>query len=127
MLWLRLAAVVLWLLGGGFGVFCVPAVRSLAAGRGPATVMGFPAYGGGPFEKLGIHSSVPLVLAFATVCALEIVAGVLLWRGQSAGAILALALLVPGAFFWWGFALPYAWPLAGLSAVLIAVGWRALH
>ena len=127
MLWLRAAAVLLFVLGLGFGVFCVPAVRSLAAGHGPAVVMGFPAYGGGPLERVGLHSSVSLVLAFATVCALELIAAVGIWTGHTWGALLALVLLVPGAFFWWGFALPYAWPLAAASAVLIALGWRGLH
>ena len=127
MLWLRIAAVLLWVLGLGFGLPCIAAVRSLAAGHGPAMIMGYPAYGDGPFERFGIHSSVPLVIAFAAVCLLELVAAALLWNGQAAGAFLALALLVPGALFWWGFALPYAWPLAAASALLVVAGWRALH
>lgn len=127
MLWLRIAAGLLVLLGLGFGVPCYFAVRSLAAGHGPAIIMGYPAYGGGPFERVGLHPSVPLVLVFAVVCALEIASGLLLWSGQTWGAVLALALLVPGAVFWWGFALPYAWPLAAASAALIVIGWRALH
>jgi hypothetical protein len=126
-LWLRIAAVLLCVLGLGFGVPCYVAVRSVAAGHGPAIFMGYPTYGGGPFERVGIHSSVPLLLVFAAVCALEVASGVLLWRGQVSGAVLALLLLGPGAVFWWGFALPYAWPLAAASTVLTVVGWRALH
>ena len=127
MVWLRIAGAVLGLLGLGFGLPCYFAVRSLAAGHGPAIVMGYPAYGNGPFERVGIHTSVPLVLVFAGICALEVVAGVMVWRGQMVGAVLALALLLPGAAFWWGFALPYAWPLAAVSTVLIIVGWASLR
>ena len=127
MLWPRIAAALLCLLGLGFGLPCFVAVRSLAAGNGPATLMGYPTYGRGPFEGVGIRSSVPLVLAFAAVCSLEVASGVLLWRGERAGGVLALALLIPGAVFWWGFALPYAWPLAVASTALIVVGWGALR
>lgn len=127
MIWSRIAAVLLCLQGLGFGLPCYVAVRSLAAGRGPAIFMGFPTYGHGPFEQHGVHSSVLLVLFFAAVCALEVAAGIGLWGGQTSGAILALALLVPGAVFWWGFDLPYAWLLAGASTALILIGWRSLH
>ncbi len=47
---LRVAAILLWLNGIGFGVFCIPAIRSLSMGRDIPIVMGFPAYGRGPFE-----------------------------------------------------------------------------
>jgi hypothetical protein len=65
-------------------------------GRGP-TILGFPAYGRGPFERLGIATTVPLLSAFLLVCVLDCVAGWLLWNGSITGAILALVLLPMGA------------------------------
>ncbi|HEV8244955.1 MAG TPA: hypothetical protein VGP93_04275 [Polyangiaceae bacterium] len=89
--------------------------------------MGFPAYGGGPFERVGIHSTVGLIAGFLLVCILEGVAGSLLWGGHKAGAILALALLPVGVGFWWGFALPIPPVLAIVRSLLIVVSWRALR
>jgi hypothetical protein len=123
---LKAAAGLLWLSGVGFGVFCIPAIRSVAAGHGPAIVFGFPAYGGGPFERIGVQTTVPLLLAFLAVCALEVAAGVLVWMGQAAGAWLALALVVPGLVFWIGFALPFGPVFAVLRTVLILAAWRGL-
>ena len=68
--------------------------------------MGFKAFGGGSFERRGSNAMVGLLAAFFVVCVLEGVAGWLLWGGHTSGAILALALVPIGAFFWWGFALP---------------------
>ncbi|HKR98788.1 MAG TPA: hypothetical protein VJU79_04660 [Candidatus Dormibacteraeota bacterium] len=123
---IRIAAVLLWTTAVGFGVFCIPAIVSLASGRGIPTVMGFPAYGGGPFERVGIASTPLLIGGFLAVCILEGVAGWLLWNGNRTGAILALALLPFGAAYWWGFALPVPPLLALVRTVLIGVGWRQL-
>jgi hypothetical protein len=88
--------------------------------------MGFPAYGGGPFERIGISTTVPLLAAFLLVCALEIAAGVLIWDANRVGAILALALLPFGAFFWWGFALPIPPLFALVRTLLIVLNWQQL-
>jgi hypothetical protein len=123
---IRLASVLQWVTAVGFGVFCPQAIWSLWQGEGVPTVMGFPAYGHGPFDRIGLPSSAPLVAAFLGVCVLEGVAGWLLWGGSRGGAILALGLIPVGAVFWWGFALPYAFLLQGLSAILMVVGWSSL-
>jgi hypothetical protein len=81
--------------------------------------MGFPAYGRGPFERVGIPTTVPLLAAFLLVCILEAIAGFLLWRGSMAGAVLALVLLPLGGVFWWGFALPIPPIFALVWTVLI--------
>ena len=94
---LRIASILMWMTGVGFGVFCVPAIRNVAAGRDIPIVMGFPAYGHGPFEQHGVPTTVPLLVGFLLVCALECVSGWLLWNGQRSGAILALLLLPAGA------------------------------
>ena len=78
---LRVAVVLLWITGLGAGVFCLPAIRNLLIGRGIPYIMGLPTYGKGPFEHVGIPTTVPLLVAFLLVCVLEGVAGVLLWRG----------------------------------------------
>lgn len=123
----RVAAVLHWFVAFGFGVFCFPAIRALRAGRDIPMVMGFPAYGRGPFERIGLPTTVPLLAAFLLVCILEAVAGLLLWQGDKAGAILALLLLPAGAFFWWGFALPIPPVLAVLWTILILLSWQSLH
>jgi hypothetical protein len=123
---IRVAAVLLWINGVGFGVFCLPAIRNLLMGRDIPIVMGFPAYGRGPFERAGIPTTVPLLVAFLLVCFLECVAGWWLWSGQKAGGILALALLPVGAIFWWGFDLPIPPVVAILRTTLLLWSWRSL-
>ena len=123
---IRVAAVLLWITAAGFGVPCLMAIRNLMTGRGIPFIIGFPAYGGGPFERIGVHTTVPLVFAFLLVCTLEGVAGVLLWGGHKSGAMLALVLIPAGAVFWWGFALPFPPIFAIARTVLIVLGWRNL-
>ena len=76
---LRVAAVLSVLLGLGFGVPGVLGAMHLARTGEVWTLMGFPTYGGGPFERIGLTSTVPLILGFVAVCAAEVVLGVLLW------------------------------------------------
>jgi hypothetical protein len=123
---IRLAAILHWTIAVGFGVFCIPAIRNLLIGRDIPMVMGFPAYGRGPFERLGLPTTVPLLAAFFLVCVLEAVAGVLLWGGHRSGAILALALLPVSGLFWWGFALPIPPACAVVWTALILLNWHAL-
>jgi hypothetical protein len=124
---LRVAAFLHWFIAVGFGVFCVPAIRNLLSGRDIPIVMGFPAYGRGPFERVGVPTTVPLLAAFLLVCILEAIAGFLLWRGSMAGAVLALVLLPLGAVFWWGFALPIPPIFALIWTLLILLNWQALR
>lgn len=124
---LRIAAGLHWFVAIGFGVFCLPAIRNVAVGRDVPFIMGFPAYGQGPFERIGLNSTVPLLAGFLLVCILEAIAGILLWQGLMSGAILALVLLIPGGIYWWGFALPIPPILAIIWTILILLGWPALH
>lgn len=124
---LRIAAGLHWFVAIGFGVFCLPAIRNVAVGRDVPFIMGFPAYGQGPFERIGLNSTVPLLAGFLLVCILEAIAGILLWQGLMSGAILALVLLIPGGIYWWGFALPIPPILAIIWTILILLGWTALH
>ena len=112
--------------GVGFGVPCVVAIRNLLEGRDIPFIMGFPAYGRGPFERIGISTTVPLLAAFLLVGSLEIAAGWLLWSADKRGAILALVLLPLGAIFWWGFGLPIPPIFAVVRMVLIVLNWEHL-
>ena len=123
---LRAASLLLWTNALGFGVFCVPAIKSLATGRGIPYVMGFPAYGAGPFERHGIPTTIPLIAGFLAVCLLEAGAGWLLWGSHRSGAVLALVLLIPGVAYWWGFALPIPPVFALIRTILIARAWQSL-
>ena len=123
---IRAAAVFCWINAIGFGVFTIPAMLRVAGGKDIPYVMGFPAYGRGPFEAHGISSTVPLLAGFLLVCVLEGVAGWLLWGGHQSGAILALAVLPFGAIYWWGFALPIPPLFAVARTVLIIAGWQSL-
>jgi hypothetical protein len=104
---MRTAAVLSWVTGLGFGLPGVYGIAHLARHGTVARFMGFPTYGEGPFERVGIKTSVPLLSAFVGVCAAECVAGGLLWRGRRSGATLSLALLPAECVFWLGFALPF--------------------
>lgn len=55
-----------------------------------------------------------------TVCAAEVVVGVLLWRDSTTAPWLALALLPIELVFWIGFALPFG-PLLGLARTALVV------
>ena len=124
---LRVAAILHWVIAVGFGVFCHPAIRNLLSGRDIPIVLGFPAYGRGPFERVGIPTTVPLLAAFLLVCILEAVAGFFLWRAYTSGAVLALVLLPVGGVFWWGFALPIPPIFALVWTMLILLSWQALR
>lgn len=124
---LRAAAILLWIDGVGFGGCCLPGIRNLMTGRDIPLILGFPAYGRGPFERAGIFTTVPLLIGFLVVCILEGVAGWLLWSGNRTGAIFAMALLPIGAIFWWGFALPIPPIFATVRTVLIALSWQSLR
>lgn len=118
----RTAAVCAWVSGLGFGLSCVCGMWYLADRGQVWTFLGFPSYGEGPFEAIGIRSTVPLLGLFLLVCAAEVVLGWLLWRRRRVGLRLALVLLPFEFAFWIGFALPLG-PVFGIArtvAVLLS-------
>jgi hypothetical protein len=83
----RVAAVLLWLNGLGFYAFTPPATRNLLLGREVPLIMGFRAYGGGPFERDGAHTTGGLTaiqIGPFVVASLSL-ATILLHRTTSAG------------------------------------------
>lgn len=116
----RVAAALAWFAGLGFGVPAVFGIRYFAQHDEVWTFLGFPTYGGGPFEGWGIHTSVPLLFGFVLVCAAELAVGLALWTGGVGGLWMALALLPVELFYWIGFALPIGL-LFGVARTILVV------
>ena len=123
---IRVATILIWISAIGLGIPCLMAIRNLSAGRSLPVVFGFPAYGGGGFERHGLATTIPLLTGFFIICLFEACSAWLLWGGHQSGAILAIILLVPGAIYWWGFDLPYPPIVAIIRTVLIILGWSSL-
>jgi hypothetical protein len=121
----KLAAVLSILLGLGFGLPCAYGIWYFSTTGVVWTFFGFPTYGEGPFEAIGIQTTVALLVAFLVVCGLEVMTGWLLWRGLRAGAVLAVALLPFELAFWIGFALPLGPPLGLARAILVTMKWSS--
>jgi len=114
----------------GFGGFAIPAIISVAQGRGIIYVWGNPTYGDGPFERIGVPTTVPLLAGFLAACLVQLVgAGLLIWLRPSGFIVMPAGMLL-SAIFWWGFDLPLAWLGAGPDlAFLPRRGWftQELH
>ena len=120
---LRVAGGLSVLVGVGFGLPGVYGAAHVARTGEVWTFLGFPTYGHGPFEGIGIETTLPLMIAYVPVCAAEVACGVLLWRGRRAGVLMSVLLLPFELAFWTGFLLPYAFPL-GIGRTALAV-WPA--
>jgi hypothetical protein len=116
---LKAAALCSLFLGLGFGLPCIGGLVHFARTHQVWTFAGFPTYGDGPFASWGLPTSVPLLAAYLTICAAEVVVGVLLWFGAPHAAAYSVALLPVEAVFWVGFALPFGPPL-GIARVVLA-------
>jgi hypothetical protein len=68
----RTAALHAWLVGLGFGLPCVYAIWYFADQGLVWTFMGFPTYGEGPFEDVGLVTTLPLLMVFLLVCLAEL-------------------------------------------------------
>lgn len=108
-------------LGLGFGLPGLVGAWHFARTGEVWTFLGFPTYGGGPFERMGLATSVPLLLAFVAVCAAEVVLAVLLWRDASAATAFSWVLLPFELVFWIGFALPFGPPVGLARVILLAL------
>ena len=82
---------------------------------------------GGPFYASLSHGAFVALLGISLLLGIaQVVAGVLLWNGQRAGAILQFAILPVEAIFWYGFALPIPPLFAIVRVVLVLLAWRGL-
>lgn len=107
------------LLGLGFGLPCIFGMVNLARTGEVWTFMGFPTYGGGPFERMGLPTSATLLAGFLAVCAAEVAVGALIWFDLPGATLVSLMLLPFELFFWIGFALPFGPPLGLARTVLV--------
>ena len=107
------------LLGMGFGLPCLFGIMHFRRTGEVWTFMGFPTYGGGPFQRVGVPTSTGLLLAFLGVCLLEVAVGAMVWADAPGAGLLSLVLLPFEFAFWIGFALPAGPPLAIARTVLI--------
>ena len=106
-------------LGLGFGLPAVAGAIHFARTGEVWTFLGFPTYGGGPFERIGLLTSVPLLLVFALVCLAEVVVGAMLLLDVPRAAAFAYLLVPIELVFWIGFALPFGPPLGIARTVLL--------
>jgi hypothetical protein len=107
----------------GFGGFTIPAIVSVARGHGIIFVLGNPTYGDGPFERIGVGTTVPLLAGFLAACLIQLVGGgLLIWLRPSGFVVMPVGMLL-SAIFWWGFDLPFAWLNAALELPFLAAAW----
>lgn len=123
----RIAAIVTWVYAAAFGLPAIPIAVFVSRERAlPWFLDLFPMYGG-PWSNSGRWTAVAwLLAAYFAVTLVAAFAGVLLWRGMRAGAILTFVLIPVEAIFWWGFALPFPPLLAVVRMALAALVWRRL-
>ena len=125
---LRCAGVLSASLGVGFGTVMLISLDRLARGRElPMTPFGFRAFAGGPFDELPPPVFQAMGWVLVATCALDVLAGGWLWKGQRRGARLALATSPVGLGLSIGFALPFLLIGIPLRAALIVLGrkhWR---
>jgi hypothetical protein len=111
-------------LGVGFGLPCLFGLAFFAQTGHVWTFMGFPTYGDGPFEGIGVPTTTALLAGFLLVCTAEVALAVMLWTDARQAAALSNALLPFEFAFWIGFALPFG-PLLGLvRTVLVFLAYR---
>ena len=108
-------------LGLGFGLPAVFGTLHFARTGEVWMFVGFPTYGGGPFERLGLPTSVPLLIGFVFVCIAEVIVGVMLLRGVPRAAAVSYVLLPFEFAFWIGFALPLGPPLGIVRTILLVL------
>ena len=120
----RLAGAGHALLGTGFGIGALWATLHLRrTGELPMTPWGFRAMSG-PFERLGPKAFQALLVVFAAVCAADVAAGALIWRGNPRGRPLAAIATPPGVVLGLGFALPFYLAAIPVWSALLVLGRR---
>ena len=111
-------------LGLGFGPLAVYGAMYFAEHGAVWYFAGFPTYGDGPFESMGIPTSVPLISGFAVVCAAEVALGTRMWAGRRSSLKHSFALLPFEAVYWVGFALPFGVVLGAARTIAVMAAVR---
>ena len=123
----RVAAVMYVAQGVGFGVGAIIALAHFSQkGELPMTPLGFRALSG-PFERLTPQQFTGLGLGLVAVCALDVVAGLWLWKGRRRGANLGLATTLPAIALGSGFDLPFLLAGVPIRVALVLAGRRTLR
>lgn len=113
------------LTGLGFGPLGVYGTVHFATRHEVWYFLGFPTYGDGPFQRIGIPTSVPLLTGFVGVCAAELIVGWMLWAGKPGARRLAVGLLPLELAYWLGFALPFGLLFGGLRTAAVVASVRS--
>ena len=107
--------------GLGFGIPGIFGLRHFAQTGDVWVFAGFPTYGEGPFESIGLKTSTPLLAGFVVVCVAEVGLAASLWRGGPRSTTFSHVLLPVELAYWSGFALPFGFVLGiGRTAALVA-------
>jgi hypothetical protein len=124
----RIAALLLWIVGVGWGIIGGTWLIwwMLVRGRLPVLpLIGEP--NSGPFYANFSHGVFVVLLAASVGLGIvQVGAGWLLWNGERAGGLLQFGLLPIEALFWYGFALPIPPFLAIARVVLVILAWSGL-
>ncbi|MBA3261997.1 MAG: hypothetical protein H0T69_05925 [Thermoleophilaceae bacterium] len=120
----RAAGGLAWAAGLGFGPLGVYGTIHLAKHGEVWQFMGLPTYGDGPFERIGIPTSVPLCTGFVAVCAAEFMVGSMLWASKPGARRLSVGLLPLELAYWVGFALPGGLVLGVLRTAAVVASVR---
>ncbi|UFN45169.1 hypothetical protein [Nocardioides okcheonensis] len=107
--------------GLGFGIPGIFGLRHFAQTGDVWTLAGFPTYGSGPFENIGLETNTPLLAGFVVVCVAEVGLAAALWRGGPKSTTWSHSLLPVELAYWSGFALPFGFLFGiGRTALLLA-------
>jgi hypothetical protein len=111
----------------GFGI-PTPFVLSHLARTGelPMTPFGFRSHSG-PFEAAGQEGFMALGVALMVSCAIDVVAGVGLWRGRRWGALVGVAATPLTLVMSYGFAFPFLIAAIPIRLLLTALAWPRLR
>ena len=122
----RFAAVLYVFLGLAFCASVPLVLRSFADNGYLPMTFGFRSLAG-PFEQLGADAFIALGWLLVVISIVDVVAGVLMWRGRRLGAWLGFA-TDPIAFaLGLGFALPLLLIGVPARAMLVLLAWRRLR
>ena len=122
---IRVAALLFLFLGVAFGA-SVPFVLAYLERNGELPMTFWFRSMAGPFEQLGPEAFVALGWTFVGVCAVDVVAGLGLWRGRRWGARMGLATSPVALALGVGFGLPLILVGVPIRVALVMAGRRSL-